>query len=305
MTNFASQLGSIQTNLGLGVAQLGDKLDAVKDQIQEADTSNPTTQFTARGVLTTLQGIDDKVSSILTNRQRLLRHSGSTSRTHHDSCGHMKELLNDVSAKVDDIYDKMYVNEDGVVNSQGENEVISDDDYNFDQAIDQYAQRHSGQGHLDRHFFRLFRRIAAPFRKANKRLRDMEDARTSFEQIMTELSTLAESSVKDVDRKFSDFFNMTMEMFEHQHHQLEEYDQSFASLRQCCIGTNSDLSALRASVVPILNRMDTFMVSSVQSSELRDERQREQMRFDFNRVLAAIKTIDQGGGGNSDFIKGI
>ena len=53
--NSAALLNSLQTNLGLGVAQITDRIDAVEKKIQSSKGSDPTAEFTARGVLTTLQ----------------------------------------------------------------------------------------------------------------------------------------------------------------------------------------------------------------------------------------------------------
>lgn len=91
----------------------------------------------------------------------------------------------------------------------------------------------------------------------------------------------------DVDRKFNDFFNMTMEMFEHQHHQLENYETSLSGLRQCCGGTTSDLSDFKARTLPALERLDAYLARN--SQDQTSERCRQQIRFDADRILAAVK----------------
>ena len=52
--NSAALLNSLQTNLGLGVAQIADRIEALEKKVPKGG-SDPTSEFTARGVLTTLQ----------------------------------------------------------------------------------------------------------------------------------------------------------------------------------------------------------------------------------------------------------
>ena len=61
------------------MGQLGDQLDSLESKIEIL--TDPANEFTSRGVLTTLQGIDDKVSSLLltSSRQHRARHSSSSS----------------------------------------------------------------------------------------------------------------------------------------------------------------------------------------------------------------------------------
>jgi len=61
---------------------------------------------------------------------------------------------------------------------------------------------------------KLFRRISQPFKKASK------NVSKKFDRAVTDVTFLMRDAVTDIDRKFNDFFNMTMEMFEHQHHQV-------------------------------------------------------------------------------------
>ncbi len=100
--------------------------------------------------------------------------------------------------------------------------------------------------------------------------------------------------------RFGDFFNTSLEMFDHQHRQLERYSHRLTGLRQCCDGVRSEVESIAA-------RSASSSSSSSPSSALRgseegsacsgagawkNERLREQMRFDANRVLAAV--ADQG-----------
>ena len=74
-----------------------------------------------------------------------------------------------------------------------------------------------------------------------------------------------------------------------QHRQLEKYESRLAELSQCCLGTNSDVSGLRASISAALQ---SHAAEAAQLQELRDERKRKQMRFDLDRVFAAVKVCN-------------
>ncbi len=67
---------------------------------------------------------------------------------------------------------------------------------------------------------RLFRRVAAPFRRVRK---EMHLVKEDFDNLANGISLKLDGSVEDLDRRFSDFFNTSMEMYDHQHRQLERF----------------------------------------------------------------------------------
>jgi hypothetical protein len=72
-----------------------------------------------------------------------------------------------------------------------------------------------------------------------------------------------------------------------QHHQLENYETSLSGLRQCCSGTTSDLSDFKARSLASLERLDFFLARN--SIDQGGERCRQQIRFDADRIMAAVK----------------
>ena len=133
----------------------------------------------------------------------------------------------------------------------------------------------------EHHLVKLFRRISQPFKKATK------NVGKKFDRAVSDVTYLLRDAASDIDRKFNDFFNMTMEMFEHQHHQLESYETSLSGLKQCCSGTTSDLSDFKARSVPTFDRLDAFLARNLQDQST--ERCRQQIRFDADRIMAAVK----------------
>ena len=157
---------------------------------------------------------------------------------------------------------------------------------NIDDSSDFELVNLSGlESELEGQLIKLFRRLALPFKKANRRLRDMEDIGRQLESTMGEIRTSTQIAAADIDRKFSDFFNMTLEMFDHQHHQIEMSEKSLAGISLCCKGSASDLSEFKAKTESILNK--------IQSGDLmipkRNDRTSVQLRFEVNRILAALK----------------
>lgn len=136
---------------------------------------------------------------------------------------------------------------------------------------------------LEEQLVKLFRKVSLPFKKANRRLRDMEDIGRQLESTMGEIRTSVQLASADIDRKFSDFFNMTLEMFDHQHHQIEMSERTLAGIKLCCSGTASDLSDFKAKTESALEKLE-----SKQCTDL-NPRSSAQLRFDSDRILSAIK----------------
>ena len=241
--------------------------------MKDSTTPNPTAEFAARGALTTLQSVDDKVSALLA-RPRTMRQQMTQTDA---SCA---EMSDDLNHKMNQIYERLMELEDERV---------------FDQH--QQTQHHEvissspEAGHLDRQVMRLYRRLSAPFKKAGRRLREMESVRDDFEATAKNLEAVVMSSNEEVDRRFGEFFNYTLEAFDHQHHQLEKYSKKLAELGQCCGGVGKEVEAL---VAKFNARSENGSVAAGGNSGCNNgsvaalQRIREQMRFDANRILMAV-----------------
>ena len=96
----------------------------------------------------------------------------------------------------------------------------------------------------------------------------------------------------DFDRKFSDFFNMTLEMFEHQHHQIEISEKTLASIKLCCSGTASDLSDFKAKTESVLDKIEAAGSFSRVNVPENDSRSRASLRFEIERILSELKDLE-------------
>ena len=68
----------------------------------------------------------------------------------------------------------------------------------------------------------------------------------------------------DSDRRYNEFYNLTMEMFDQQHISLQSYERQFASLQQCCQGTASDLSGFEARALSAFTRIESLYTTNEQ-----------------------------------------
>merc|ERR1719270_2505277 len=100
----------------------------------------------------------------------------------------------------------------------------------------------------------------------------------------------------DSDRRYNEFYNMTMEMFDQQHNSLQSYERQFASLQQCCQGTASDLSGFDARTHSAFTRLESLFAYKDEDGSVlvnptisTSSRSREQLRFDTNRIVAILK----------------
>ena len=139
----------------------------------------------------------------------------------------------------------------------------------------------------------MFRKMALPFKKATRRLRDMESMQARFDAMITEMQTNVAANIEDLHRKFTDYTSVNSEMIEEQNHLIEGYASSFAQILQCCQGQSSDMSRLMASASPVLDRMDTWMVTWANNVNQKFDRVLEQDGYNTNRIAASQKQVER------------
>ena len=254
------QLSTLQSSLTLG-------LEGVKEQITGLETRIRTLEITQEDIYEDVKNTNVKIEGLHSIRTRQ-RHYPHRNVTHHGGgvCSELKETV-----KL--IYDKVNSNSG---RTEGE-DIDFDETYLGDDEV--FAEK--------RHFLEFFRRMSLPFKKANRRLREMEDIRRKFQSNVDEMKSDMSSLTIDMDRRYNDFYNMTIELFQQQHSTLETYERQFASLRQCCTGTVSDLSGFEAKTMSVLRRIEDRLALPV--SEDVTQRSREQLRFDTNRIVSILK----------------
>ncbi|XP_059094034.1 angiopoietin-related protein 3-like [Tigriopus californicus] len=274
LTTTTDQLFNMQSNWDAGLAHVKARLQKIESSI--AAGHDPSVAFTARGILSTLKRVESKLDAVVRKESRIdSTDEGRPSKTH----------CRDVSASLADISERLEYLEDHIRESQfREPEYISD--YEIGGEMSELSVTSPT---LDNQIMRAMRRMTVPLKRIHKRLRTLDTMEHKFEGILAQMDQSIDGATHDIEGKFNDFFNMTMEMFEHQHLQVEKQGLNFASIIQCCRGVHSDLSGLQATLIPVITRMDSLMQSKEETLGRREERLREQMRFDTNRILAVLR----------------
>lgn len=200
-------------------------------------------------------------------------------------CGDLKSSVDNLSSKIELVtFSTTPSASQNMASSAGhhdDNEVVasSSAEQDFEMALTGF------ESDFEQQIVKLFRRLSLPFKKANRRLRDMEDIGRQLESTMGEIRTTVQIANADFDRKFGDFFNMTLEMFEHQHHQSELGEKTLAGIKLCCAGTASDLSDFKAKTEAVLDMLRQQMPDESNY----DPRSSASIRFDSERILSVLK----------------
>lgn len=273
LTTTTDQLFNMQSNWDAGIAHVKARLQKIESSI--AVGHDPSVAFTTRGVLTTLKRVETKLDSVVQTGVKVDQEErGELSQSQ----------CRDVSTSLSDISERLESLEDHIRESQfRDSDLVSDYDLGGE-----LGESSGLSAPLETQIMRVMRRMTVPFKRIHKRLRVLDTMEHKFEGIFTQMDRTIDGATHDMEGKFNDFFNMTMEMFEHQHQQVEKQGLNFASIIQCCRGVHSDLSGLQATLIPVITRMDSLVQSNEGTLDRREERLREQMRFDVNRILAVL-----------------
>eukprot|EP00094_Tigriopus_californicus_P003137 TCALIF_03019-PA protein Name:"Similar to Stt3b Dolichyl-diphosphooligosaccharide--protein glycosyltransferase subunit STT3B (Mus musculus)" AED:0.93 eAED:0.93 QI:0/0/0/0.33/1/1/3/0/480 len=207
LTTTTDQLFNMQSNWDAGLAHVKARLQKIESSI--AAGHDPSVAFTARGILSTLKRVESKLDAVVRKESRIdSTDEGRPSKTH----------CRDVSASLADISERLEYLEDHIRESQfREPEYISD--YEIGGEMSELSVTSPT---LDNQIMRAMRRMTVPLKRIHKRLRTLDTMEHKFEGILAQMDQSIDGATHDIEGKFNDFFNMTMEMFEHQHLQVEK-----------------------------------------------------------------------------------
>jgi len=305
-------------NMEFKLETVSKKVDDIGGQLQIVDTRLMSLQDQSKenkggvssgsihpDVAGTLQKIEAQLKNISTSRsnhrvrgsrQRASNdHGASSGSSHsngHNSCHENRQILQDIQSKVDVVFDKS-----------------SSDDYNNDQISGprfDYLRSQPPDSEIgvsydleddfdesENNFVRMFRKLATPFKKANKRLKAMEDIQGRFDNVINELQSSLKTTIHDMETKFNEFYTMSYEMFEQQSSEMERYSANFAELLQCCKGHSGDFDRFKASASPVLTNLDSWMVTWSATANQKFDRVLEQHRYNTNRLVTGHKELER------------
>lgn len=268
--------------MSLGLEQINERVTIMENNFRSMSTKQDE-------VVENVRNIQEKVNELhkiknRTPRQHSVSQSGGIesshrnkssifqlrSSQHHHFCKEIKSTIQGIDTKIDHVYQRIKsVDSNMTLVSSSESQLLDQGNDYFTDSIDHDLERvlidnQDGISHSvpsqssNKQFFKILRRITLPFKKANKRLREMEDIRHRFTTSLDQMRVIVNTLMVDSDRRYNEFYNMTMEMFDQQHNSLQSYERQFASLQQCCQGTASDLSGFDARTHSAFTRLESL-----------------------------------------------
>ena len=195
------QLSRLQSVVSLGLEQINERVTIMENKFRSFSSNQDE-------AVDNLQKIQEKVTELhkirvssRNPRQHPVRindeasqrnKTGSVVHSSHHICNEMKGTLRSIDTKLDHVYKKINgvrpnetlitMHEDNVL-TEGHDYFIDPMDHELEAIL---FDKPDGISHPQssssskKQFFKLLRRITLPFKKANKRLREMEDIRHRF-----------------------------------------------------------------------------------------------------------------------------
>ena len=191
-------------------------------------------------------------------------HAGENSE-HHSSCRENRVILEEVQERTSEILERVtQVQEDpsGPTFSylRAPQQVGL---YTTEEEVDEGGGEEEEEGDFieaEDKFVALFRRIATPFKRVNKRLRTMETVQDNIEAVMIELKSEVETNSAEMRRDLGDYLVSSTEQGQEHTHMLERQAAALASLKQRCNGLAADQGRLAAQAGPVLDRLDRWLL---------------------------------------------
>jgi len=283
---------------GRKLSDLGGQLQVVDNRLlslQDSVADQPSS-----GVMSTLNSIESLIKNSTTRthhkrpRHRNPNHGDPTKDDHSNqisSCQENHHILQDVQAKIGHI-------QNNVMQGRHHQDVDAPRfDYLRGEAptplVDVYTVNQEEEfSDAEDKFVSLFRKIATPFKRVNKRLMSMETLQDKIETEITDIKEGIESTNDELKRQLSEFISSSTEMSQEQNHLIEGYASNFASLQQCCSGHSTDFNRFVAQTGPVMERMDRWMTSWQNLASQKFDRILQKNSYDHDTIIKGQKSLE-------------
>ena len=141
-------------------------------------------------------------------------------------------------------------------------------------------------------FVSLFRKIATPFKRVNKRLMSMESLQDKIENQISNIKDGVEASNEDIGQKLQEFIASSTELAQEQNHMIENYAANFASLEQLCGDHSADMARFVSGAAPALDRLDRWMTSWQNLASQKFDRITQQNSYDHDTIMKGQKALE-------------
>eukprot|EP00092_Neocalanus_flemingeri_P027836 GFUD01030219.1.p1 GENE.GFUD01030219.1~~GFUD01030219.1.p1 ORF type:complete len:765 (-),score=159.24 GFUD01030219.1:331-2625(-) len=297
------KFGRKLSDLGGQLQVVDNRLLSLQDSVADQSSTDPLSEITSQGVLSTLNNIESliKNSTARTHHKRpqyrhSSRHLGSQSKENHldqvSSCQANHDILQDIQSKVGNIHNH-------VIQESNHKDII--DAPRFDYLRGDAPSPQIGVYSVDQEedfsdaedkFVSLFRKIATPFKRVNKRLMSMETLQDKIETEITDIKVGIENTNGELKRQLSEFIASSTEMSQEQNHLIEGYAANFASLQQCCSGHSADYNRFVAQAGPVVDKMDRWMTSWQNLASQKFDRILQQNSYDHDTINKGQKALE-------------
>ena len=297
------KFGRKLSDLGGQLQVVDNRLLSLQDSVaDQASSSDPLHDVTSQGVLATLTNIESLIKNSTArnhHKRQQYRHASrhiasQNSENHSDhasSCQANHNILKDIHEKVENIQHHV---------SRGGN-YRDIDSPRFDYLRGDAPSPQLGVYSVDQEeefseaedkFVHLFRKIAIPFKRVNKRLMSMETLQDKIETEINDIKDGIEATNGELKRKLGEFITASTEISQEQNHLIEGYAANFASLEQCCSGLSKDYNRFVANAGPVVDRLDRWMTSWQNFATQKFDRILQQNSYDHDTLNKGQKALE-------------
>lgn len=138
----------------------------------------------------------------------------------------------------------------------------------------------------------LFRRIATPFKRVNKRLMTMESLQAKIESEISSIKRGLESGREEVTRRLTEVATTAGDAGTEQSRVMDTFKQHFASLEQCCASHSADLERFLVTGSTVLDRLDRWSTRWQQTATQKLDRLTQQRSYDHDTLVKGQKVLE-------------
>jgi len=296
------KLGRKLSDLGGQLQVVDNRLLSLQDSSSQQVPTDPLAEITAQGVMATLTNIESLIKNSTARNHHKRPHSKQANRhygSHNSeplsgevaSCQTNKEILRTIQSNIEDIKHTVQSNVNTksfesprfeYLKSESPSTLIGDYSVGQEEEFSEAEDK----------FVHLFRRIATPFKRVNKRLMSMATLQDKIETEITEIKMGVETTNEELKRKLSEFISASTEISQEQNHLIEGYASNFASLQQCCTGHSADFNRFAAQAAPVVAKMDRWMDSWQTTATMKFDRILQQNSYDHDTLVKGQKSLE-------------
>jgi hypothetical protein len=294
------KFGRKLSDLGGQLQVVDNRLLSLQDAVADQSSKDPLSEITSQRVLSTLTNIESLIKNSTARshhkRQRhASRHLGAQNNENHSDCAATCQtnhnILKNVQEKVENIHHHV---------TRGGN-YRDIDSPRFDYLRSEAPSPQIGVYSIDQEedfseaedkFVHLFRKIATPFKRVNKRLMSMETLQDKIETEITDIKVGIEETNGELKRQLREFIAASTEISQEQNHLIEGYAANFASLQQCCSGHSKDYNRFIAQAGPVVDKLDRWMTSWQNFATQKFDRILQQNSYDHDTLNKGQKSLE-------------